>query len=173
MRQPAQKPYRSKQDYATPQNFLDAAKRRLGIRDFAIDLAADATNAVATRFVDEATDSLSLQWAGLWDGWAWLNPPFTAIGPWAQKCADYASEDWAPDQKQKIALLVPAGVGANWFRDYVDGKALVLLLNGRLAFMPDKPTWLYPKDCILALYGVPPGYEVWTWRRQVSLVEAA
>jgi hypothetical protein len=42
----------------------------------------------------------------------------------------------------------------------------VLLLNGRLAFMPDKPAWLYPKDCILCLYGpfVEPGYEVWNWR---------
>ena len=60
-----------------------------------------------------------------------------------------------------MAFLVPAAVGSNWFRDYVDGKALVLLLNGRLSFDGAGP---YPKDCILCLYGIEPGYEVWSWR---------
>lgn len=65
-----------------------------------------------------------------------------------------------------MAFLVPAGVGANWYRDFIHRRALVLALNGRLAFMPDKPTWLYPKDCILCLFGptVTPDFDVWSWR---------
>ena len=48
----------------------------------------------------------------------------------------------------------------------MDGQARVLLLNGRIAFMPDYPDEMYPKDCVLALFGpsVPAGYEVWTSR---------
>ncbi len=63
-----------------------------------------------------------------------------------------------------MAFLVPASVGANWFSDAVDGRALVLFLNGRLCFMPDSSE-VYPKDCLLALYSphVIPGYEVWAW----------
>ena len=38
---------RSKQDYATPAVFLEAVKRRLGIRTFPFDFAADAQNSVA------------------------------------------------------------------------------------------------------------------------------
>lgn len=160
MRQPKQKPWRSKQNFGTPENFIRAVKARLGITEFMHDFAADATNTKAVRFFDEARDALSVPW---WEeytlgGWGWLNPPFAKIGPWASRCARASGA--------QIAFLVPAGVGSNWFRDDVDGKALVLMLNGRLAFMPDKPNWLYPKDCILCLYGpaIQPGYEVWNWR---------
>ena len=170
MSQPEQKPGRSKQDYATPENLITAVKARLGIGRFAHDFAADATNRKAPTWFDEATDALSVP---RWEpslrqngcpisgqNWGWLNPPYSDIGPWAKRCVETKTAGGS------IAFLVPAAVGANWFRDYVDGKALVLLLNGRLAFMPDKPTWLYPKDCILCLYSpnVAPGYEVWNWR---------
>lgn len=162
MTMPEQKPHRSKQNYATPENFIEATKRRLGIQAFAHDFAADASNTTAETFFDEARDALSVSdWASYCrSGWGWLNPPFTAIRPWARKCAE------AKAAGGSIALLVPAAVGSNWFRDHVDGQALVLLLNGRLAFMPDKPKWLYPKDTILALYSrnVRPGYEVWSWK---------
>lgn len=155
---PAQKPGRSRQDFGTPDDFIAAVKSRLGIDHFAVDLAADASNTKAPLFFSAADDSLQQDWRS-WKGkgWCWLNPEFANIAPWAKKCADSAPT--------KIPLLVPAAVGSNWFRDYVDGKAYVLLLNGRLCFDGKNP---YPKDCILCLYGVPPGYEVWDWRRQTA-----
>lgn len=152
---PEQKPGRSKQDYETPAEFIEAVKSRLNISRFEVDLAASGNNAKAAVYIDEETNSLEqcwIDWTG--PGWAWLNPPFGHIEPWARKCAKSGI---------KIAFLVPAGVGANWFRDWVDGKALVLFLNGRLSFDGIAP---YPKDCILCLYGVEPGYEVWDWRKQ-------
>ncbi len=174
MTQPAQKPFRSIQNYGTPDNFIAAVKARLGITRFAHDFAADATNRKAPTWFDEEADALSVP---RWElslrqngcplsgqNWGWLNPPFTTIGPWAERCMETGRAGGS------IAFLVPAAVGSNWFRDYVDGHALVLLLNGRLAFMPDKPKWLYPKDCILCLYGpkVQAGYEVWNWKRQAA-----
>jgi phage N-6-adenine-methyltransferase len=161
---PAQKPYRSKQDYATPAAFVAAVLARLGIPAFAFDCAADATNTKAPRFLDAEHDALRIpHWERLLEAeeWAWLNPPYTDIGAWARKCRQLR------EAGGQVAFLVPASVGANWFRDDVDGHARVLFLNGRLAFMPDKPRWLYPKDCLLALYSpaLPPGSEVWTWRR--------
>lgn len=163
MTQPKQKPGESKQDYATPVNFIAAVKRRLKITEFAFDFAADTSNAKAACWFNERQDALRQpEWEKqIGDGWGWLNPPFSVIGPWALKCR------LTMQAGGKIALLVPAAVGSNWFRDYVDGYAKVLLLNGRLAFMPDKPGWLYPKDCILALYeiGSVTNYEVWNWRK--------
>lgn len=162
---PAQVPGRSKQDYATPEDFIRVVKRRLGVKAFTFDFAADATNAKAATYWTEADDSLSYgpqEWADACrDGWGWLNPPFATIAPWASCCREAKEECGA-----SIAFLVPAGVGANWFRDHVDGHALVLFLNGRLAFMPDKPDWLYPKDCVLCLYApqIDPGYAVWSWK---------
>lgn len=163
---PQQKPGKSKQDYRTPADFIAAVKRRLGIAEFAIDLAAHAGNTQAKSWFGPGSDSYTdafkaPSWARYCrHGWGWLNPEFANIDPWARRCAATA------DEGGSVAFLVPAGVGANWYRDHVDGKALVLALNGRLAFIPDQPDWLYPKDCILALYSplVPAGFEIWSWR---------
>lgn len=162
-----QKPGRSKQDYATPKDFIAAVKTRLGITEFAHDFAADRRNRKAETFFsrkDSAFDYSPAEWAiQTFDGleWGWLNPPFDDIAPWANRASLCKYEGG------QIAMLVPASVGSNWFRDHVDGHALVLALNGRLAFMPDRPTWLYPKDCILCLYSeaIAPGFEVWDWRQ--------
>lgn len=164
---PAQKPGSSKQDYATPRIFLAAVKAWLGVRDFDIDLAASAENAVTAPYYDEAQNSLVQPWK-VGRGWNWLNPPFARIEPWVQRAWTQLNEAGA-----QTAVLIPAGVGANWWRDWVHRKAHVLLLNGRLAFMPDKPTWLYPKDTALLLYGMQtrPEYDVWTWRQDVPTTE--
>ena len=148
---------RSKQDYATPMVLITAVKNRLGIGGFAVDLAADEANAKADMWIDEGRNSLALDWRlVIGAGWGWLNPPFDNITPWAKKCAETDA---------KIAFLVPASVGSNWYRDYVHRHAFTLFLNGRVPFMPDKPKWLFPKDCMVCLYGYGKvGNDVWTWR---------
>lgn len=157
---PRQRPHRSKQNYRTPPEFLAATRRLLDIRQFEIDLAADQTNTVAPAFYDVEIDALGMLWGSGSPEWSWCNPPYTDISPWVAKA-------WQERQVgNQMALLLPASVGANWWRDWVHEKALVLFLNGRLAFMPDKPKWLYPKDCALLLYAesMAPGYDVWSWR---------
>lgn len=154
---PAQKPGRSRQDYATPLEFLWAVKHRLGIQHFSIDLAATPSNAVAKRFYTVEDDALVQSW--VYPGWAWLNPPFANIKPWAQRA--YLQSRYGAH----IAMLVPAAVGANWWKAWVHHKAFWLALNGRITFVGE--TAPYPKDCALLLYGpdVAPGHDVWTWTK--------
>lgn len=154
----AQRPHRSKQDYATPQVFIEQAKWKIGIPSFHIDFAASAENTKAEIWISEAEDALSVDWDWsrlLDDQWGWLNPPFANIEPWARKCRE------TKDAGGHIAFLTPASVGSNWFRDHVHGHALVLALNGRLSFDGIAP---YPKDLVLSLYGIKPGFDVWNWR---------
>lgn len=172
---PKQKPGRSKQNYATPKAFLTAVKNYLDIPAFTHDFAAEKQTAVCPSYFSEQDSAFDHEY---WDfyigktGWGWLNPPFRKIAPWAARCAEMR-------EAASIAFLVPASVGADWFRDYVDGKAYVLFLNGRLCFIDN---WrrtinlktgeyftsepLYPKDCILCLYSpqIAPGYAVWNWK---------
>ena len=157
MPMPPQKPGRSRQDYGTPPQFLQAVKDRLGIEDFVWDLAASPSNSVTTYYWDEEQNSLVQDWHAM-KGWQWLNPPFSHLSPWVEKC-------WRESQVgASIACLVPAGVGANWWRDWVDNKAHVIFLNGRLTFAGERTP--YPKDCALLLYNKAyiGGYEVWNWR---------
>lgn len=163
---PKQKPGKSKQDYRTPVEFLTAVKRRLHINDFFIDLAADAENAVCERFISEEMDSLVADWPETQNSWAWLNPPYDDIEPWVAKAANACANG------TQVAMLVPASVGANWWRGYVEPYAYQSFLNGRLCFIPDwreqgyKSPPLYPKDCALLLFtnwGFI-GHEIWRWK---------
>jgi phage N-6-adenine-methyltransferase len=184
MSQPEQKPGRSKQNYATPRNFIEPVKARLAISEFQFDFAAEAENTKAPNYWTKEDNSLAksgVEWAAqVSGGWGWLNPEFSDIDPWAARCVETKAAGG------HVALLVPAGVGANWFRDHVDGHAHVLFLNGRLCFIEDWATTidpatlkpgkgpprcftsepLYPKDCILCLYSpeIAPGYRVWSWK---------
>lgn len=158
-RMPAQKPGRSKQDYQTPSEFLEAVKSRLHIPYFECDLAASDTNAVCGVYYTERDDSLSdaCSWVLGGHKWCWLNPPFSNITPWVMKACKTARVG------AHVAMLVPASTGANWWRHWVDGEAHVLLLNGRITFVGAEDP--YPKDCALLLYTphTHGGYEVWPW----------
>ncbi len=165
MTEPVQKPGRSKQDYGTPPAFLAAVRSLLNIDAFVFDFATDGANSVAENyFLDGALDE---DWsAQLPDkAWGWLNPPYAKIGPWVKKAYETSKEGG------HIAVLVPAAVGANWWREWVNQKADVLFLNGRLTFVGC--TDPFPKDCALLLYhptayAVQGSYDVWNWRAEPS-----
>lgn len=166
MSMPAQKPGRSRQDYATPPELLTALKRRLGIEDFTIDLAATEVNAVAPVWVSGADDALQ-EWNWHNPGWSWLNPPFAHIAPWVEKAWASSIPTYGlglPISAASIAMLVPASVGSNWWATWVDGKAHILFLRPRLTFVGARDP--YPKDCAILLYTPQQtaGYECWNWK---------
>lgn len=144
---------KSRTDYPTPWEFVRAVEKRFG--PLTLDLAASETNTKADSYFDVTQNSLVQPWHR-YSGNLWLNPPFDNITPWAEKCA---SESFLG---ATIFFLTPASVGANWFRDFVHGKALVLGLNGRITF--EGATDPYPKDCILSCYGLSAGFDVWAWQ---------
>lgn len=181
----------SKQDYATPPDFIAAVERTFGPIIF--DLAAHKDNTKHERFFahpDHAEgaygiDALKQDWAHtakhLIRGVSptgyhlmWLNPEFSHITPWAKKCAQ--ERLLLPDDIS-IPLLVPAAIGSNWFRDHVYRKAWTLAVNGRICF---DGVGLYPKDCILALFGNQSHkqltnsplnhFNIWDWRNDKLVV---
>jgi phage N-6-adenine-methyltransferase len=160
---PAQRPGKSKQDYQTPPELLRAITGRLGISNFAIDLAASAENAVCRSYFDENFDSLrpEVTWNVQAGKWGWLNPPYANIRDWVKKASIEAAYG------AQIVMLIPASPGANWWRDYVQPFAYVTYLNGRVTFVGAEDP--YPKDCALLLY-TPWGFtgnDIWTWQRYV------
>jgi len=157
---PKQKPGLSKQDYQTPPELLEAVKNRLRIPYFECDLAASSDNAVAPLCYTESDNALLPEniWKFGGHKWCWLNPPYANIRPWVKKAAGESFNG------ANIVMLVPASVGANWWREWVEPYAYQVFLNGRLTFVGEtKP---YPKDCALLLY-TPwgfRGHEVWDWK---------
>lgn len=145
----------SKQDYQTPNDFIGAVERRFG--DLMFDLAASENNRQAHLFYSIEENSLTQDWSIL-GGNLWLNPPFSDIEPWARKCAETSAND-----NRRILFLVPASVGSEWYRNWVEPYAYVLGLNPRLTFVGCEQG--YPKDCILAVYGHGlTGFRTWRWK---------
>lgn len=161
---PKQKPGKSRQDYRTPPEFLRAVKSMLEIDAFDADLAADEHNAVAECYFTEQDSAFDAPTWFFGEGWNWLNPPYANIAPWVRRAATEGQIG------VQTAVLIPAAVGANYWRDYVHGIAMVYFLNGRITFVGCDAG--YPKDCALLLYGAPESlcadfpYDIWTWPKQ-------
>ena len=154
---PVQKPGKSRQDYGTPPDLLAAVRERLCIVDFRCDLAADSTNRVCVPYITEEQDSLVTDWPETKGGWCWLNPPYKDIEPWVAKAV-------ASTTHCQTVVLVPASVGSNWWKTYVEGFCYQLFLNPRVTFVGE--TAAYPKDCAILLYtnALLTGNQVWRWK---------
>lgn len=157
---PTIKRFQSNSTVGTPWIFIHALTDRFGSIDY--DLAAVPENAKAPLYVTPEINSLKQDWSK-YKGLLYLNPPFSDIEPWSEKCSREAQLG------AKILFLTPASIGSNWFRDHIYGQALVLALNGRLTF--EGETTPYPKDCILSCFGWKPGFEVWTWHSEATIFD--
>lgn len=147
----------SKQDYATPSDFMKAVTRRFGIISF--DLAAHSKNKQHDNYFSILDNSLIQEWHKI-PGWLWLNPPFDNIAPWAMKCQEEMRKG------AKILFLTPASIGSNWFALHVNREAVTLGLNGRLSFDGIAP---YPKDCQLSVFAHRlTGFDTWRWTEDVT-----
>jgi phage N-6-adenine-methyltransferase len=158
---PTQKPGKSNQVVSTPPEFLAAVRQRLGIREFAIDLAASHENAVCEPYFTRETDSLSQPWhqfCGNGKGWGWLNPEFADIAPWASKA--FAESRLGA----QLAMLVPSATDTEWWHDHVRGHGYATHLRQRIRFIGH--TDQYPKGLALVLYApfLEGGECWWSWK---------
>lgn len=154
---PVQKPGRSIQEVETPADLIAAVTRRFGSIGF--DLAASAENTKGPRFFTREDDTLQQSWdLGPGVRVAWLNPEFSDIGPYAEKCCEVR------DLRRWTLMLVPQG-SPDWACDFVWERAYVLKLKGRVTFVGHQQG--FPKDLMVACYGYGlSGEEVWDWRKE-------
>lgn len=171
----------SKQDYQTPKEFISACIKRFGL--IGLDLAAHAGNHVVPCYIAPCTgpdgpqpfdpqavamDTFDQDWAELHQkyGRLWLNPPFSEIGRFAERCCKES------EKGAEILLLIPYGTTAA-FNKYVLDKADLYMLKGRLQFIEGES---FPKDCLIAHYSsgvsrdnLPPEIKFWDWKKDEIL----
>ena len=154
---------KSKQDYETPPEFMEAVRNRFERPIW--DLAAAPENARCYHYYTKEDDSLTKDWhkihsdrqlKGEKDGFLWLNPPFSNIEPWAEKCAAEMKLG------ARILFLVPASVDSVWYWKHVAPHACVLALKQRICFDGKNG---FPKGLILAVYAYGlKGFQPWDWK---------
>jgi hypothetical protein len=163
----------SKQNYKTPQSFMEAVTNRFGPISF--DLAATSDNTQSPNYFAPVTgpegpmprdpnafglDAFDHPWSYLTTnrfrrdgemGLAWLNCEFGSIPEWAEKCRDEGQAG------ANVLLLTPAALGANWFSKFIAAHADVYICKPRIPFIPGKP---FNRDCMLSHF-VKPSMRSW------------
>lgn len=128
------------EEWETPQKFFDTLNEQY---NFGLDVCATAENAKCKDYYTKENDALSLDWNLVEGRTIWCNPPYgKTIGLWMAKA--YEESKYWP-----VVCLVPARTDTKWWHDWVEGKAKVVFIKGRLKFGTSKNSAPFPSALVI------------------------
>lgn len=117
-----------KMNWCTPQDFFDRLNEEF---HFVLDAAATDKTAKCPLYFTPETDGLSQSWNC--GGAVFCNPPYgREIKNWVHKAYEEAKRGTT------IVLLIPARTDTAYFHEYINGKAEIRFIRGRLHFTDDE-----------------------------------
>jgi len=129
----------STDEWATPLSFFRTLEHEFG--PFDLDPCATPENAKAPKFYTREQNGLAQEWVGK----VFMNPPYgRTIKEWVRKA--YESRVACP----LVVCLVPARTCSAWWHDYIEGRAEVRFIRGRLKFGGAK--WNAPFPSAVVIY---------------------
>ena len=124
----------------TPKEFFDELS---GIFNFTLDACALPENAKCKDYYTPEDNGLSKPWRG----GVWCNPPYgREISSWVKK----AYEESQKEYNSFVLMLLPARTDTRWWWEYVQGKATLFFIKGRVKFGDHNVGAPFPS--VLALY---------------------
>ena len=124
----------------TPKYLFD---RISSIFNFSLDACALPENAKCESYYTPEDDGLSKPWRG----GVWCNPPYgREISSWVRK----AYEESQKEYNSFVLMLLPARTDTRWWWEYVQGKATLFFIKGRVKFGDHNVGAPFPS--VLALY---------------------
>ena len=124
----------------TPKYLFDKIS---SIFNFSLDVCALPENAKCENYYTPKDDGLSKPWIG----GVWCNPPYgREISSWVKK----AYEESQKEYNSFVLMLLPARTDTKWWWEYVQGKATLFFIKGRVKFGDHNVGASFPS--VLALY---------------------
>ena len=124
----------------TPKYLFDKIS---SIFNFSLDVCALPENAKCKNYYTPKDDGLSKPWRG----GVWCNPPYgREISSWVKK----AYEESQKEYNSFVLMLLPARTDTKWWWDWVQGKATLFFIKGRVKFGDHNVGAPFPS--VLALY---------------------
>ena len=124
----------------TPKYLFDKIS---SIFNFSLDVCALPENAKCENYYTPDDDGLSKTWRG----GVWCNPPYgREISSWVKK----AYEESQKEYNSFVLMLLPARTDTRWWWDWVQGKATLFFIKGRVKFGDHNIGAPFPS--VLALY---------------------
>lgn len=123
-------------DWATPQDLFDKLDEEF---NFDLDPCASEKNAKCAEFFTKEQDGLAQSWEGRR---VFCNPPYgRVIRQWIEKCATGGAT---------IAVaLIPARTDTSWWHDFIQDKAEVRFIRGRVKFGDGKQGAPFPSAIVV------------------------
>lgn len=133
--------FSSKTDkWATPQTFFDELNREF---DFNLDPCADETNHKCEKYFTEEENGLLQDWGG--GCRVFCNPPYgSSIKDWVAKCYHEGHKE-----ETLVVLLIPARTDTTYFHDYIEHRAEIRFVRGRLKFGNSKTGAPFPSMVVI------------------------
>ncbi|WP_317627672.1 DNA N-6-adenine-methyltransferase [Leuconostoc mesenteroides] len=130
--------------WETPKDYFDKLNRKF---KFDLDACASDTNHKVDTYFTEDDDALKQKWGGN----LFMNPPYGRhIGEFIKK----AYEEHLRDQDRFIVMLIPSRTDTKYWHEYIQDKATVKFIKGRLKFELDgRPMNTAPFPSALVVYG--------------------
>ena len=124
----------------TPKYLFDKIS---SIFNFSLDVCALPENAKCESYYTPKDDGLSKPWRG----GVWCNPPYgREISSWVKKAYDESQKEY----NSFVLMLLPARTDTKWWWDWVQGKATLFFIKGRVKFGDHNVGAPFPS--VLALY---------------------
>lgn len=133
----------NRQDWETPQELFESLDAEFG---FELDVCATESNTKCGKYYSPEQDGLIKEWA--WAGTVWMNPPYgREIGKWVKKAFEESLKG------ATVVCLLPARTDTAWWHDYIEGKAEVRFIRGRLKFSGSKGSAPFPSAIVVMRFG--------------------
>ena len=124
----------------TPKYLFDKIS---SIFNFSLDICALPENAKCENYYTPKDDGLSKPWRG----GVWCNPPYgREISSWVKKAYEKSQKEY----NSFVLMLLPARTDTKWWWEYVQGKATLFFIKGRVKFGDHNVGAPFPS--VLALY---------------------
>lgn len=119
----------SNDTWATPPEIFHALDQEFR---FGFDVCAEHSTAKCPEYWTIEDDALTQDWSmagGVFGQWLWVNPPYSNIGPFAEKAIE------AQKSGRGTVMLVMCDPSVKWFaRAWEYASEIRFITNGRLAF---------------------------------------
>lgn len=113
-------------EWETPKSFFEELDKEFG---FTLDVAASDKNAKCNKYFTKEQNGLLQDWGG---ETVFCNPPYSRKGNqniWIKKCFEESKKP-----NTTVVALIPARTDTARFHDFIQHKAEIRFLRGRLVF---------------------------------------
>lgn len=125
-------------EWSTPQYVFDDLNNEF---NFTLDPCATKENHKVSNYLTKERNGLAISWGG---ERVFCNPPYSQIDKWVEKAYRETRND-----NTIVVLLIPSRTDTRYFHNYINHRAEIRFVKGRLKFGDSKNAAPFPSMIVI------------------------